>query len=58
MEFLMRKITSPLIALALLGASALSACNTVEGVGQDVTAAGQAVEQTAEEANDGNPNTP
>ncbi|MEQ1819303.1 MAG: entericidin A/B family lipoprotein [Terricaulis sp.] len=54
----MRKITSPLIALALLGASVVSACNTVEGVGQDVTAAGQAVEQTAEEANDGNPNTP
>ncbi len=54
----MRKITSPLIALALLGASVVSACNTVEGVGQDVQSAGQAVEQTAQEANDGNPNTP
>ncbi|MGQ0531808.1 MAG: entericidin A/B family lipoprotein [Caulobacteraceae bacterium] len=54
----MRKITSPLIALALLGASALAACNTVEGVGEDVEAAGQAVDQAAEESNDGNPDTP
>lgn len=54
----MRKFTSPLIAVALLGASALAACNTVEGVGEDVQAAGQAVEETAEEANDGNPETP
>ena len=54
----MRKITSPLIALALLGASALAACNTVEGVGEDVQAAGQATEQLAEEASDGNPETP
>ena len=54
----MRKFTSPLIALALVGATTLAACNTVEGVGEDVQAAGQAVEQTAEEANDGNPQTP
>ncbi len=54
----MRKITSPLIALALLGATALAACNTVEGVGEDVQAAGQAVEKTAQESNDGNPSTP
>jgi predicted small secreted protein len=54
----MRKITSPLIALALLGASFAAACNTVEGVGQDVQAAGEGIEQTAEETNDGNPNTP
>ncbi len=54
----MRKITTPLIALALLGASALAACNTVEGVGEDVEAAGAAVDQAAEEANDGNPQTP
>ena len=53
-----RKITLPLFA-ALIGASAfLAACNTVEGVGQDVQAAGQGIEQTAEETNDGNPNTP
>lgn len=54
-----RKFTSPLIALAaLVGAVSLSACNTVEGVGQDVQQAGEAVEQAAEETNDGNPNTP
>lgn len=54
----MRKFTSPLIAFALLSASFVAACNTVEGVGEDVQAAGQAVEQTAQETNDGNPNTP
>ncbi|MFN3465473.1 MAG: entericidin A/B family lipoprotein, partial [Terricaulis sp.] len=54
MECFMRKFTSPFIALALFGATALAACNTVEGVGEDVQAAGQAVEQTAREANDGN----
>jgi len=58
MELFMRKFTSPFIALALFGATALAACNTVEGVGEDVQAAGQAVEETAQEANDGNPDTP
>jgi predicted small secreted protein len=54
-----RKFTSPLIALALLaGGVSLSACNTVEGVGEDVEAAGQAVDEAAEESNDGNPQTP
>ena len=44
---------------ALLGASSfLAACNTVEGAGRDVQSAGQAVEQTAHETNDGNPHTP
>ena len=53
------KITTPLIAFAaLVGAASLTACNTVEGVGEDVEAAGQAIEQTAEESNDGNPDTP
>ncbi|MEM0990601.1 MAG: entericidin A/B family lipoprotein [Pseudomonadota bacterium] len=32
----------------LLGALALSACNTVQGVGQDVQGAGQAIEEGAE----------
>lgn len=54
----MKKITLPLIALSFLGVSALAACNTVEGVGEDVTVAGQAVDEAAEEANDGNPSTP
>lgn len=54
-----RSVASPLIALALLaGSMSLAACNTVEGVGEDVTATGQAIEETAEETNDGNPNTP
>lgn len=54
-----RKITSPLVAMAaIIGAVSLGACNTVEGVGQDVQQAGEAVEETAQEANDGNPNTP
>lgn len=51
---------APLLAIAtVIGAlSVLAACNTVEGVGEDVQAAGHAVEQTAQESNDGNPNTP
>lgn len=52
-------ITSPLIALAVLfGAVPLSACNTIEGVGEDVRDAGEAVDEAAEEANDDDPNTP
>lgn len=48
-----RTFTSPLIALAaLIGAASLSACNTVQGVGEDVEAAGQAVDEAAEEAQD------
>lgn len=54
-----RSIKTPLLAFAaLVGVGSLAACNTVEGVGEDVTTAGQTIEQTAEEANDGNPNTP
>ena len=53
-----RKLTFIAFA-ALIGATSfLAACNTVEGAGRDVQSAGQAVEQTAQEANDGNPNTP
>jgi len=40
----MRKI---LIAGVLLAALALAACNTVEGAGRDITAAGKAVAKTA-----------
>ena len=54
-----RKITSPLIALAaLMGAVSLGACNTVEGVGEDVQDAGEAIDDAAEETHDGDPNTP
>ena len=55
----MSNVKTPLIALAaLFAAGSLAACNTVEGVGEDVQAAGKAVEETAQEANDGNPETP
>jgi entericidin B len=37
-------------ALAFLLATVAAACNTVEGVGQDVQAAGEAVEETADGA--------
>lgn len=54
-----RKYMTPLVALVtLLGAGSLAACNTVEGVGQDAQEAGEAIEEAAEEANDGDPNTP
>jgi len=57
--FMSRKITSPLIAMAaIMAAGSLAACNTVEGVGEDVQQAGEAIEETAQETNDGNPNTP
>jgi predicted small secreted protein len=43
----MRKI----VLLAVLAASlAVAACNTVEGVGRDVSAAGKAVADTARDA--------
>lgn len=35
--------------LAMLGMVALSACNTVEGVGRDISAAGSTLAGTAEE---------
>ena len=37
-------------ALAFLLAAAAAACNTVEGVGEDVSAAGKAIDESAEEA--------
>lgn len=53
-----RKFASSLVALAALGSLSLAACNTVEGAGEDLQSAGEAIEETAEEANDGDPNTP
>jgi predicted small secreted protein len=38
-------------AIAFLFAASAAACNTVEGVGEDVTAAGQAIDDAAEDAN-------
>ncbi len=42
-----------LILMALLAAFALSGCNTVRGVGQDVKKAGEVVEETAEDCKGG-----
>ncbi len=42
-----------IILLALLAAFALSACNTISGVGQDVKKAGEVVEETAEDCKGG-----
>lgn len=54
-----RQTVSPLLALtAAIGMFSLAACNTVAGAGEDLEQAGQAVEQTAEELDDGDPNTP
>jgi predicted small secreted protein len=36
-----------IMVTALLGVMALSACNTVRGVGEDVRSVGQTVEQAA-----------
>ncbi len=44
----MRKILVPAALLAVLLAA--TACNTISGVGRDVTAAGRAVTGTAEDA--------
>jgi predicted small secreted protein len=43
----MRKI---LACTALAGAILLSACNTIEGVGRDVSSAGDTVADTADDA--------
>lgn len=37
-------------ALAFLLAAAAAACNTVEGAGEDVRAAGEAIDNAAEDA--------
>lgn len=39
-----------MVALALAGALSVTACNTVAGAGQDVSAAGGAVSNTADKA--------
>lgn len=42
----MRKIVTLVLAASAL---VVAGCNTVAGIGRDVSAAGQAVEQTAED---------
>lgn len=46
----MHRIVTPLIALMAL--SALVACETIEGAGQDIQKAGSAIEKTAADAAD------
>lgn len=46
MKTLTIKITS--LSLLLIGALALSGCNTTEGVGEDMEQAGQAVQDAAQ----------
>jgi predicted small secreted protein len=41
------------IVLVLVALAALSACNTMKGAGQDVTAAGHAVTDEAQDAQQG-----
>jgi len=51
-EETMNTIRTITLALsALIGASALSACNTVEGAGKDIKAGGEAIEREADKAN-------
>lgn len=40
-----------LAAIVFMLAASAAACNTVEGVGEDMQAAGQAVDEAAEDAN-------
>lgn len=42
-------MTLPLAFLVLLTALVLSGCNTVSGVGEDISAAGGALDQTSEQ---------
>ena len=44
----MRKLI--LLALIAAGLTSAAACNTVEGIGEDVGAAGGAIEETAQDA--------
>ena len=47
---MLRMKTGPFVALALLATAFLaSACNTMEGLGQDTQAAGEALEDEASE---------
>ncbi|MBY0354844.1 MAG: entericidin A/B family lipoprotein [Rickettsiales bacterium] len=42
-------MTRPIILLSIIAMNLLAACNTVEGVGEDVKAGGHKLEKTAEE---------
>jgi entericidin B len=49
-----RRVFHVLVALGLLGLGpALSACNTIAGIGQDLQAAGRAITGSSEKARQG-----
>lgn len=49
----MQKITKELgvLTVVLMSVVGLTACNTIEGAGEDVEAAGSAIDNSAEDAN-------
>ena len=49
-----KSVSVALIVAAMALSIGLSACNTVKGAGQDVSAAGHAVSDTAQDVKDGN----
>ncbi len=49
-----KSISVLMVAAAMALAVGLSACNTVEGAGKDVSAAGSAVTETAQDVKEGN----
>lgn len=46
------RLLLPFVFLAALTALALSGCNTMSGVGEDISSAGQALDQTSERTQD------
>ena len=42
-------MSKSIVALMLLSFTALAACNTVSGIGEDIQAGGTVIEETAEE---------
>jgi predicted small secreted protein len=52
MRTLPRWVLMLLAAAGFVGMASLSACNTVEGVGEDTQEAGEAIEETAEDVGD------
>lgn len=43
-----RRLHSLLAALILIGLASLAGCNTMEGFGEDVQSAGEAIEESAD----------
>jgi predicted small secreted protein len=45
-----KKLATILVVLLLTGGTMLNACNTTEGVGEDIKSAGDAINEAAEDA--------